>query len=103
MNTTAAKDRIWLASYPPNTASDIGALHYSSIAGLIEDSFKRFASRPAYTCMGKTITYSEMESMSSAIGAWLQSLGLEKGDRVALMMPNILQMPVALAACCAPA
>jgi long-chain acyl-CoA synthetase len=98
MNTTAAKDRIWLASYPPNTASDIGALHYSSIAGLIEDSFKRFASRPAYTCMGKTITYSEMESMSSAIGAWLQSLGLEKGDRVAVMMPNILQMPVAMAA-----
>ncbi|MCC0034949.1 MAG: long-chain fatty acid--CoA ligase [Hoeflea sp.] len=98
MNTTAAKDRIWLASYPPNTAADIGSLPYSSVAALIEDSFKRFAGRPAYTCMGKTITYSEMEGMSSAIGAWLQSLGLQKGDRVAVMMPNILQMPVAMAA-----
>lgn len=98
MNTTAAKDRIWLASYPPNAAADIGPLQYSSVAALIEDSFKRFAGRPAYTCMGKTITYSEMESLSSAIGAWLQSLGLQKGDRVAVMMPNILQMPVAMAA-----
>jgi long-chain acyl-CoA synthetase len=48
--------------------------------------------------MGKTITYQEMESLSTRIGAWLQSLGLEKGDRVAVMMPNILQMPVAMAA-----
>jgi len=98
MNTTAATDRVWLDSYPPNTAAEIGPLAYSSVAGLLEDSFKRFAGRPAYTCMGKTITYSEMESMSSAIGAWLQSLGLQKGDRVAVMMPNILQMPVAMAA-----
>ncbi len=98
MNTTAATDRIWLASYPPNTAAEIGPLEHSSVAGLIEDSFKRYADRPAYTCMGKTITYSDMERMSSAIGAWLQSLGLAKGDRVAVMMPNILQMPVAMAA-----
>ena len=98
MNTTAAKDRIWLASYPPNTNADIGPLQYASVAGLIEDSFKRYANRPAYTCMGKTITYSEMEDMSSAIGAWLQSLGLSKGDRVAVMLPNVLQMPVAMAA-----
>jgi len=85
MNTTAATDRIWLKSYPPNTAAEIGPLQHSSVAALIEDSFKRYADRPAYTCMGKTITYSEMESMSSAIGAWLQSLGLQKGDRVAVM------------------
>jgi long-chain acyl-CoA synthetase len=98
MNTTAATDRIWLDSYPPNTAAEIKPLEHSSVAGLIEDSFKRYGQRPAYTCMGKTITYSQMESMSSAIGAWLQSLGLEKGDRVAVMMPNVLQMPVAMAA-----
>jgi long-chain acyl-CoA synthetase len=98
MTTTAAKDRIWLESYPPNTAADIGPLQYASVAALLEDSFRRFAGRPAYTCMGKTITYSEMESMSSAIGAWLQSLGLQKGDRVAVMMPNILQTPVTMAA-----
>lgn len=98
MNATAATDRIWLDSYPPNTAAEIKPLEHSSVAGLIENSFKRYAQRPAYTCMGKTITYSQMESMSSAIGAWLQSLGLEKGDRVAVMMPNVLQMPVAMAA-----
>ncbi|PHR18116.1 MAG: long-chain fatty acid--CoA ligase [Hoeflea sp.] len=98
MNTTAATDQIWLKSYPPGTAAEIGPLAYASVAALLEDSFKRFADRPAYTCMGKTLTYSETERMSAAIGAWLQSLGLQKGDRVAVMMPNILQMPVAMAA-----
>ena len=98
MTNTAADDRIWLKSYPPNTPADIAALPYPSVAALIDDSFKQYASRPAFTCMGKTITYGEMEQLSTKIGAWLQSLGLEKGDRVALMMPNVLQMPVAMAA-----
>ncbi|MDZ7600458.1 MAG: long-chain-fatty-acid--CoA ligase [Hoeflea sp.] len=98
MTNTAAADRIWLKSYPPNTPADIAPLAYPSVAALIEDSFKRYASRPAFTCMGKTITYGDMEKLSTKIGAWLQSLGLEKGDRVALMMPNVLQMPVAMAA-----
>ncbi|MDF1608759.1 long-chain fatty acid--CoA ligase [Hoeflea sp. YIM 152468] len=98
MTNTSAKDRFWLASYPPNTAADIAPLAYASVAALIEDSFKRYADRPAYTCMGKTITYADMERMSSSLGAWLQSLGLQKGDRVAVMMPNVLQMPVAMAA-----
>jgi long-chain acyl-CoA synthetase len=98
MTNSAAAGRYWLSSYPPNTPADIAPLAHASIAALIEDSFKRYAARPAYTCMGKTITYQEMESLSTRIGAWLQSLGLEKGDRVALMMPNILQMPVAMAA-----
>jgi long-chain acyl-CoA synthetase len=98
MTTTAAADRIWLASYPPNTPADIAPLAHASVGALIEDSFRRFPNRPAYTCMGKTMTYADMERVSTTLGAWLQSLGLEKGDRVALMMPNILQMPVALAA-----
>ncbi|AKI02347.1 acyl-CoA synthetase (AMP-forming)/AMP-acid ligase II [Hoeflea sp. IMCC20628] len=98
MTNTAAADRIWLPSYPPNTPAEIAPLAHASVAALIEDSFKRFADRPAYTCMGKTITYSQMEQLTTSLGAWLQSLGLEKGDRVALMMPNILQMPVAMAA-----
>jgi long-chain acyl-CoA synthetase len=98
MTNTAAADRIWLSSYPPNTPADIAPLAHASVAGLIEEAFKKYASRPAYTCMGKTITYAEMERLSTSIGAWLQSLGLEKGDRVAVMMPNILQMPVAMAA-----
>jgi long-chain acyl-CoA synthetase len=98
MTNTAAADRIWLSSYPPNTPADIAPVAHASVAGLIEEAFKKYASRPAYTCMGKTITYAEMERLSTSIGAWLQSLGLEKGDRVAVMMPNILQMPVAMAA-----
>ncbi|MCY0149751.1 long-chain fatty acid--CoA ligase [Hoeflea sp. G2-23] len=98
MTKTAAADRIWLASYPPNTPADIAPLAHASVGALIEDSFRRFPNRPAYTCMGKTMTYADMERVSTTLGAWLQSLGLEKGDRVALMMPNILQMPVALAA-----
>jgi long-chain acyl-CoA synthetase len=98
MTNSAAADRIWLSSYPPNTPSDIAPLKHSSIAALIEESFKRFADRPAFTCMGKTISYKDLEDYSTRIGAWLQSLGLEKGDRVALMMPNVLQTPVAMAA-----
>ncbi|MEQ8305005.1 MAG: long-chain fatty acid--CoA ligase [Hoeflea sp.] len=98
MTNSAAADRPWLSTYPPNTPSDIAPLEHSSIAALIEDSFKRYADRPAFTCMGKTISYRDMEDYSTRVGAWLQSLGLEKGDRVALMMPNILQMPVAMAA-----
>ena len=98
MTNTAAADRIWLPSYPPNTPADIAPLKHASVGAMIEDCFRKFSSRPAYTCMGKTITYAEMERLTTALGAWLQSLGLEKGDRVALMMPNILQMPVAMAA-----
>ena len=98
MTNTAAADRIWLASYPPNTAADVPPLAHASVGALLEDSFKRFADRPAYSCMGKTLTYAETEKLSTSLGAWLQSLGLAKGDRVALMMPNVLQMPVAMAA-----
>lgn len=98
MTNTAAADRIWLQSYPPNTPADIAPLAHQSVAALIEDSFQRYANHSAFTCMGKTITYAEMEQLSTRIGAWLQSLGLEKGDRVALMLPNVLQMPVAMAA-----
>lgn len=98
MTNTAAADRIWLQSYPPNTPADIAPLAHQSVAALIEDSFQRYANHSAFTCMGKTITYAEMEQLSARIGAWLQSLGLEKGDRVALMLPNVLQMPVAMAA-----
>jgi long-chain acyl-CoA synthetase len=97
-NSAAAGSHLAVVLSAEHACRHWSALHYSSIAGLIEDSFKRYASAPAYTCMGKTITYQEMESMSRRIGAWLQSLGLEKGDRVAVMMPNILQMPVAMAA-----
>lgn len=96
--TTAAAERIWLKSYADITPAEIGELKYPSVGALIEDSCRQFASRPAFECMGKTIDYGEFETLSRELGAWLQSLGLEKGDRVAVMMPNILQTPVAIAA-----
>ena len=63
---------------------------------MIDTCCKQYAARPAFTCMGKTMSFGELDAASAAFGAYLQSLGLEKGDRVALMMPNILQYPVAL-------
>ncbi|MBW3097501.1 long-chain fatty acid--CoA ligase [Pseudohoeflea coraliihabitans] len=98
MNTTAAKERIWLKSYADITPAEIGDFAYPSVAALIEDSCRKYASRPAFSCMGKSISYEDLGNYSRAIGVWLQSLGLEKGDRVAVMMPNILQTPVAMTA-----
>jgi long-chain acyl-CoA synthetase len=90
--------KLWLNSYPPGTPADIGPLAYASIGELIETACKRFAERPAFTCMGKSISYADLDTHSAALGAWLQGKGLKQGDRVAVMMPNILQNPVAIAA-----
>lgn len=100
-NESAAKatdEKIWLKSYPPGTPAEIGPLENSSVGELIKSACETYADRSAFTCMGKTITYRALDDHAQKIGAWLQSLGLEKGDRVALMMPNILQYPVAAAA-----
>lgn len=86
----------WLASYPEGVPADIGPLKYDSVADLLENSSKTFGAKPAFTCMGKTISFSELHGQSSVIGAWLQAQGLEKGDRVAIMMPNILQYPAVM-------
>lgn len=91
-------DRVWLDSYPQGVAHEIAPLKYSSVADLITESCKENASRPAFTCMGKTLTYSDISEYSNRVGAWLQSIGLQKGDRVAIMMPNILQYTVILPA-----
>jgi long-chain acyl-CoA synthetase len=90
--------KLWLNSYPPGTPADIGPLAYASIGELIETACKRFAERSAFTCMGKSISYADLDTHSAALGAWLQGKGLKQGDRVAVMMPNILQNPVAIAA-----
>ena len=89
-------EKIWLKSYPPNVAHEIGELQYQSVAELIEDACNKYGSRPAFTCMGKSISYSEIDRQSAIVAAWLQSKGLKKGDRVAIMMPNILQYSVIL-------
>jgi len=86
----------WLDSYPEGVPAEIGALKYGSVAELLENSCKQFASKPAFTCMGKTISFGELHDQSSVVGAWLKAKGLEKGDRVAIMMPNILQYPAVM-------
>ncbi|TIU49363.1 MAG: long-chain fatty acid--CoA ligase [Mesorhizobium sp.] len=88
----------WLNSYPKNMPAEIGALPYASIGDFLVGACKQFAGQPAFTCMGKSITYAELEQLSAAFGAYLQSTGLQKGARVALMMPNVLQYPVAMMA-----
>jgi long-chain acyl-CoA synthetase len=91
-------ERIWLKHYPAGVPADIDVAQYSSLVELLEESFAKFADRKAFICMDKAITYRELDEMSTALGAYLQSLGLEKGARVALMMPNVLQYPISTAA-----
>jgi long-chain acyl-CoA synthetase len=96
---TGAREKPWLASYPKNMPAEIGALPSASIGELLVRACKQFAGQPAFTCMGKSLTYAELEQQSRAFAAWLQSRGIQQGARVALMMPNVLQYPVAMMAC----
>jgi long-chain acyl-CoA synthetase len=91
-------DKIWLASYPQGVPAEIDSTQYRSLVHLMEEAFQRYAARNAYACMGKTMTYGELDRLSRNLAAWLQSRGLAPGARVALMMPNVLQYPVAIAA-----
>jgi long-chain acyl-CoA synthetase len=91
-------ERIWLKQYPAGVPADIDVTQYSSLVELLEESFAKFADRKAFICMDKSISYRDLDEMSAAFGAYLQSKGLKKGARVALMMPNVLQYPVATAA-----
>jgi long-chain acyl-CoA synthetase len=89
-------DRIWLKSYPPAVPADIKYDEFKSVGDLVERKLVEFRERPAFHCMGKSISFGELDALSRAFGAWLQSKGYGKGTRVALMMPNCLQYPVAL-------
>ncbi|MFP4538674.1 MAG: AMP-binding protein, partial [Dichotomicrobium sp.] len=90
-------DPIWLDSYPPGIPAEIDPEKYRSIGEMFADSAARFADEPAFSCMGKALTYAEIDRLSAAFGAWLQhDLGLPRGARVAIMMPNVLQYPVAM-------
>jgi long-chain acyl-CoA synthetase len=91
-------ERIWLKHYPAGVPADIDPTQYSSLVELLEESFRTFADRKAFVCMDKAISYRQLDEMSTALAAYLQSLGLQKGARVALMMPNVLQYPVAISA-----
>src|SRR3954462_2575482 len=89
-------ERIWLKSYPAGVPAEIDVNQYGSLVELFEKSIRSYAERPAFTCMGKTILFSDLDAMSRNFGAWLQSKGVAKGARVAIMMPNCLQYPIAM-------
>ena len=91
-------EKFWIRSYPSGVPSEIDCTRYRSLVHLLEEAFVNYADRNAYTCTGKYISYAEVDDMSRRLGAWLQAQGLERGARVALMMPNVLQYPVAIAA-----
>lgn len=84
----------WLASYPEGVAHELGADPYSSIADLLEKNCSKYATRTAFTSMGKALSYQQLADLTADVAGWLQAQGLQKGDRVAVMLPNVLQNPV---------
>ncbi|MGE5712367.1 MAG: long-chain fatty acid--CoA ligase [Betaproteobacteria bacterium] len=90
-------ERFWLKQYPKGVPADIDVTQYASLVQLLEEAFRKYADQVAYTFMGADLSYRQLDEQSAAIGAWLQSRGLAKGARVAIMMPNVLQYPVVLA------
>ena len=97
MNASTA-DRPWLSAYPPGVPTDVDISQYTSLVALMEESFAKNASAVAYSFMGKDVTFGQTDSLSQAFAAYLQGLGLAKGDRVAIMMPNVPQYPITVAA-----
>ena len=89
---------VWLKSYPEGVPADIDPTQYSSLVGLLEESFTKFADRTAYSFMGKELSFAQTDQESLGLAAYLQALGLSKGDRVAVMMPNVPQYPVTVSA-----
>ena len=91
-------DRPWLSAYPPGVPAEVDASQYPSLVALMEESFRKHGASVAYSFMGKDVTFAQTDSLSQAFAAYLQGLGLAKGDRVAIMMPNVPQYPVTVAA-----
>jgi len=91
-------EKTWLKQYPAGVPANIDVAQYGSLVGLLDESFKKYGSRMAYKFMGKAITFAQVDDASRALAAYLQAQGLDKGDRVAVMMPNVPQYPVAVAA-----
>ena len=101
MNTATMEQvahRPWLKAYPPGVPADLPDAPYASLVVLMEESFTRYKDRVAYSFMGKDVTFGQTDQLSTAMGAYFQGLGLAKGDRIAIMMPNVPQYPVAVAA-----
>jgi long-chain acyl-CoA synthetase len=90
-------EKIWLKNYPPGVPEEINPEEYPSLKHLFEEAFRKHAARPAFSNLGRTLTYAQVDELSRRFGAWLQKeAGLKKGDRLAIMMPNLLQYPIAM-------
>ena len=89
-------DKIWLKSYPADVPPEVDTSRFSSLLELFAHAFETYPDKVAFISMGKTMTYRELDQESRQFAAWLQAIGMHRGDRVALMMPNLLQYPVAL-------
>ena len=89
-------DKIWLNSYPAGVPADIAIDHCPSLVALVDEACRRYSGQTAFISMGRELSYADLDARSREFAGWLQSRGLGKGDRVALMMPNLLQYPVAL-------
>ena len=96
MHQTMNEQRPWLKNYPSGIPANINPDQYAYLLQMLDEAFSKFASKPAFTCFDKTLTYAQVDKLSSQFGAYLQSRGLESGDKIALMMPNLLQYPIAL-------
>ena len=90
-------ERNWLKNYPEGVAPHVNANEYASLVELLDNSFTKYADLPAYKFMGKDYSYRLIDEMSRAFAAYVQTLGLAQGDRVAIMMPNVPQYPVVVA------
>jgi long-chain acyl-CoA synthetase len=90
-------DKFWLKSYPKGVPENVDINQYQSLVQLMDEAFTKYAAKPAYECMGKKMTFGEVDAASQKLGAYFQSLGFQRGDRIAIMMPNVLQYPIALA------
>ena len=91
-------DRIWLKNYPPGVPHDIDTTQYKSLTDLLERSFREHGNSPFSVCMNRWMSYKQLDELSTALGAWLQNKGLEPGSRVAIMLPNLPQFAVTMAA-----
>lgn len=90
-------EKIWLKSYPTSIPADIDTNRYQNVVELLEESYRRYAQRTAFISMGREISYKELDTYSMQVAAWLKTTGLNKGSRVAVMLPNVLQYPVVIA------
>src|SRR6218665_1715061 len=90
-------EKTWLKHYPQGVVEQVDIGQYTSLVALLDESLKKYRDRPAYKFMGKAVSFGQVDDLSRAFAAYLQSQGFAKGDRVAIMMPNVPQYPVVVA------